>query len=65
MSKILIVEDEQTIVDLIAFNLRREGFEVEAAYDGITGLDKALHGGADLILLDVMLPGMNGFDLLQ
>ena len=65
MSKILIVEDEQTIVDLIAFNLRREGFEVEAAYDGITGLDKALHGGADLILLDVMLPGMNGLDLLQ
>ncbi|MBQ7490998.1 MAG: response regulator transcription factor [Clostridia bacterium] len=65
MSKILIVEDEQTIVDLIAFNLSREGFEVESAYDGITGLDKALHCGADLILLDVMLPGMNGFDLLQ
>lgn len=65
MSKILIVEDEQTIVDLIAFNLKREGFEVESAYDGITGLDKALHCGADLILLDVMLPGMNGFDLLQ
>ena len=65
MSKILIVEDEQTIVDLIAFNLKREGFQVEAAYDGVTGLEKALHGDADLILLDVMLPGMNGFELLQ
>ncbi|MDD7311691.1 MAG: response regulator transcription factor [Clostridiaceae bacterium] len=64
MSKILIIEDEQTIVDLISFNLKREGFEVDAAYDGITGLEKALSGWADLILLDVMLPGMNGFDLL-
>lgn len=65
MSNILIVEDEQTIVDLITFNLKREGFAVDAAYDGITGLEKALSGWADLILLDVMLPGMNGFDLLK
>lgn len=65
MSKILIIEDEMTIVDLISFNLKREGFEVDAAYDGISGLEKALSGWADLILLDVMLPGMNGFDLLQ
>ena len=65
MSKILIIEDEMTIVDLISFNLKREGFEVDAAYDGVSGLEKALSGWADLILLDVMLPGMNGFDLLQ
>ena len=65
MSKILIIEDEMTIVDLISFNLKREGFEIDAAYDGISGLEKALSGWADLILLDVMLPGMNGFDLLQ
>ena len=65
MSKILIIEDEMTIVDLISFNLKREGFEIDAAYDGVTGLEKALSGWADLILLDVMLPGMNGFDLLQ
>lgn len=65
MSKILIVEDEPMIVDLMTFNLKREGFEVEAAYDGITGLDKALHCGADIVLLDVMLPGMNGFELLK
>ena len=65
MSKILIIEDEMTIVDLITFNLKREGFEVDAAYDGVSGLEKALSGWADLILLDVMLPGMNGFDVLQ
>ena len=65
MSKILIIEDEMTIVDLISFNLKREGFEVDSAYDGVSGLEKALSGWADLILLDVMLPGMNGFDLLQ
>ena len=65
MSKILIIEDEMTIVDLISFNLKREGFEIDAAYDGISGLEKALSGWADLILLDVMLPGMNGFELLQ
>ena len=65
MSKILIIEDEMTIVDLITFNLKREGFEVDAAYDGVAGLEKALSGWADLILLDVMLPGMNGFELLQ
>ncbi len=65
MSKILIIEDEPTIVDLISFNLKREGFEVDVAYDGVAGLEKALRGDADLILLDVMLPGMNGFDVLQ
>ena len=65
MSKILIIEDEMTIADLITFNLKREGFEVDAAYDGVSGLEKALSGWADLILLDVMRPGMNGFDVLQ
>lgn len=65
MSRILIIEDEPTIVDLISFNLKREGFEVDVAYDGVTGLEKALRGDADLVLLDVMLPGMNGFDVLQ
>ncbi|MEA5038390.1 MAG: response regulator [Clostridiaceae bacterium] len=65
MSRILIVEDERTIVDLLSFNLRREGFEVLEAYDGLTGLDKALHGNADLVLLDVMLPGMDGFEVLR
>ena len=65
MSKILIVEDERTIVDLLSFNLKREGFEVIETYDGPSGLEQALHGGADLVLLDVMLPGMDGFELLR
>lgn len=65
MSKILIVEDEHAIVDLMAFNLKRAGFEVLEAYDGPSGLELALNGGADLVLLDVMLPGMDGFELLR
>ena len=65
MSKILIIEDEMTIVDLISFNLKREGFEIDAAYDGISGLEKALSGWADLILLDVMMPKLNGWDVCR
>ncbi len=64
MSKILIIEDEKTIVDIIAFNLKHEGFEVLEAYDGTTGLSMALEPGIDLVLLDVMLPAMSGFDVL-
>ena len=65
MSKILIVEDEKAISAIIAFNLKKEGFETDEAPDGITGLDKALSGEHDLILLDVMLPGMDGFEILR
>ena len=59
--KILIIEDEKTISDIIQFNLTKEGFEVETAYDGKDGLEKALNGKPDLILLDLMLPLMDGF----
>lgn len=65
MAKVLIVEDEKAIVDIIAFNLKREGFEVEEAYEGKEGLEKALSPQVDLVLLDVMLPGMDGFELLR
>ncbi len=65
MAKILIVEDDANIAEIVAYNLNNEGFEVLRAEDGITGLDLALHGGADLILLDVMLPGMDGFSILR
>ena len=65
MSKILIVEDEKSISTIIAFNLKKEGFETDEALDGITGLEKALSGEHDLILLDVMLPGMDGFEILK
>ncbi|MBQ2692128.1 MAG: response regulator transcription factor [Clostridia bacterium] len=65
MSTILIVEDEKSIVDLISFNLRREGYEIMEAYDGGKGLELALSGKADLVLLDVMLPVMDGFEVLR
>ena len=60
---VLIVEDEQNIVDILSFNLSREGYDTLEAYDGPTGLQLALEQNPDLILLDLMLPGMNGFDV--
>lgn len=63
--KILIIEDEVSISDIIKFNLKKEGYAVETAYDGRDGLDKALHCGCDLILLDVMLPYMDGFEVCR
>ncbi|MBS7315585.1 MAG: response regulator transcription factor [Clostridiaceae bacterium] len=65
MAKILVVEDEKAIADIVAFNLMREGYEVLTAYDGLEGLEHALHAGVDLILLDVMLPGMDGFEICR
>ncbi len=63
--KILIVEDESTIADIIAFNLGREGFETQTAYDGGEGLRMALEDAPDLILLDVMLPVKDGFEVCK
>ena len=63
--KILIVEDEQNIVDILSFNLEREGYDTIEAYDGPTGLKLALEENPDLILLDLMLPGVDGFDVCR
>ena len=63
--KVLIVEDEKNIVDILRFNLQRAGYATEEAYDGEDGLAKARSGRPDLILLDVMLPKMNGFDVCR
>jgi two-component system response regulator VicR len=63
--KVLIVEDEKSISDIIQFNLKKEGFEVDTAYDGESGLEKALNGKPDLILLDVMLPHIDGFEICK
>ncbi len=66
MSKrILIVEDEKNIVDILVFNLNREGYDTLEAYDGKTGLQLAREQDPDLILLDLMLPKMNGFDVCR
>ncbi|MBQ6000598.1 MAG: response regulator transcription factor [Clostridia bacterium] len=65
VSRILIVEDEHAIADIVAFNLNREGYETLIAADGTTGLEKALGEEFDLILLDVMLPGLDGWEVLS
>lgn len=62
---VLIVEDEKSIVDIVRFNLEKEGYAVLAAYDGEAGLAKAREANPDLILLDVMLPKMIGFDVCK
>ena len=58
--KILIIEDEQLLADSIAEVLRRKGFEAEAVYDGETGAEYAELGVYDLLILDVMMPGLDG-----
>ncbi|MGJ8671494.1 response regulator [Rubritalea sp.] len=63
MQKILIIEDEVDIADLISFNLQRNQFETVIANDGIGGLNKALMIEPDLIILDLMLPGMDGITI--
>ena len=63
--KVLIVEDEKNIVDILRFNLQRSGYDTVEAYDGEDGLNKTLAENPDLILLDVMLPKMIGFDVCK
>ena len=63
--KILVVEDEKNIVDILVFNLRREGYGTLEAYDGVTGLQLALDQDPDLILLDLMLPRLDGFEVCR
>ena len=65
MSKILIVEDEAQLARFVELELIHEGNSVDKAEDGRTGLDMALSNDYDLILLDVMLPGINGFEVLR
>lgn len=65
MSRILIVEDEETIADLEKDYLELSGFEVEVANDGETGLEKALNGEYNLFILDLMLPGVDGFEICK
>ena len=62
---VLIIEDERAIAQIIDFNLRQNGFEVKTAYDGLSGLEMALSEDVGLVLLDVMLPGLDGFEVLR
>ena len=62
---VLIVEDERPIVEILKFNLKREGYDTLEALDGKTGLELARRQDPDVILLDVMLPEMNGFEVCR
>ena len=62
---VLIVEDEKNIVDILRFNLQKEGYATLEAFDGVTGLRLALDENPDLILLDLMLPGMDGWQVCR
>lgn len=64
-AKILIVDDEHNIVDILKANLEREGYQTIAAYDGAQALDMGLNQKPDLILLDCMLPRIDGFDVCR
>lgn len=62
---ILIVEDEAPMLNVLADNLEAEGFAVLRAANGVEGLERALSGHPDLVLLDIMMPQMNGFTMLE
>lgn len=65
MKKILIIEDEKDIHELIAYNLEQEGYEILSSFSGESGIEKAMSEKPNLILLDIMLPGMNGLDVCR
>ena len=65
MQRVLIVEDEVDIADLVMFNLQRAGYEVLKAHDGIAGTEMAIRERPDLIVLDLMLPGRDGYSVFR
>src|SRR5215204_4687060 len=65
MTSVLIVEDEESLADPLAFLLRKEGFEVTVVGDGPSALTEFDRSGADIVLLDLMLPGMSGTDVCK
>ncbi|MBD3752527.1 MAG: response regulator, partial [Micrococcales bacterium] len=65
MTRVLLVEDEPDLADPLAYLLRREGYEVEIAEDGATALASFRELGADIVLLDLMLPGMPGTEVCR
>jgi two-component system response regulator CpxR len=65
VERILVIDDDAELCSLVSEYLRPEGFQVDAVHDGSTGLTRALSGDHLLVVLDVMLPAMNGFDVLR
>ncbi len=65
MSTILLVEDEPTLAETLRYNLEREGYIVITAHDGVQGLDRARRDSPDIIILDIMLPRLDGFSVCR
>ncbi|MEB2277909.1 response regulator transcription factor [Bacillus sp. ILBB4] len=65
MQKVLIIEDEEGLVEFLELELKYEGYLVDVAYDGRAGLDKATKQNYDIILLDLMMPGLNGIEVCR
>ncbi|WP_377865533.1 response regulator transcription factor [Bacillus sp. R86525] len=65
MQQILIIEDEESLADFLELELKYEGYKVDIQFDGRKGLDAALEKNYDLILLDLMLPGLNGLEVCR
>lgn len=63
--RILVVDDEQSITDFVSFNLSKEGYKVDVAHDGNVAVDMASQAEYDLIILDVMLPGIDGYEVCR
>ena len=64
-NKIIVIEDDADINALISYNLRKEGFSVEQVFDGFSALQKLKNGYFDIVILDIMLPGIDGFDICK
>jgi DNA-binding response OmpR family regulator len=65
MTTILLIEDDEILLDVLRYNLEQAGYDVVTASDGISGLDAARRVQADLVILDVMLPGIDGFSICR
>ena len=65
MKKILIVDDEKDILEFLSYNLKKEGFSIYTASDGLEGLEKTKKIKPDLIIVDLMMPKMNGIEMCE
>ncbi len=65
MARVLVVEDDSTLLQVLRYNLAQQGYEVSTASDGAAGLEAARGQGPDLVILDVMLPGLDGLDVCR
>ncbi|WP_063007655.1 response regulator transcription factor [Nocardia kruczakiae] len=63
--RVLVVDDEISLAETLRRRLRAEGFVVAVAHDGVEGLDLAVNGGFDVVVLDIMLPGLNGYEVVR